>query len=119
MNALAPISAAPRSPRFQPSRGSLAKSYAAARLAADPPPGALRLFDTVPPGHLVLYAPDDAAAPLIQAGEIAIVDPEVCDFFVSDGLSMVAWGRRSEVQYGRARTSYVLREVHRSTRRPI
>lgn len=112
---IAPVSAAARPPRFPPARGSLAEAWAAARSDTGAPDGALRLFDTVPPGHLVHHASDDGAAPLIRAGEIAVIDPNVCDFFREEGgLYLICWGRRLQEKYGRAQLRFALHEVHRS-----
>jgi len=97
-----------RPPRFPPSRGSLAEAHA----AADPPPGALKLFDAVPRGCLVHVAADGSAEPLIRVGEIVIVDPSDRRFVEVPGLFLICWASRGPERYATRRFSFALREVH-------
>lgn len=99
---------ASRPPRVTPSRETLDQAHA----AADPPPGALKLFDAVPRGCLVHAAADGAAEPLIRAGEIAIVDPFDRRFVEVPGLFLICWASRGPERYATRRFSFALREVH-------
>lgn len=101
-----------RPSRVTPSCESLDEAHAAARCAADPPPCALKLFDDVPRGCLVHHASDDSAAPLIRAGEIAIVDPSDRRFVEVPGLFLICWASRGPERYATRRFSFALREVH-------
>jgi hypothetical protein len=50
-----------------------------ARDIAIRPAGALKLFHRVPPWAVVHAQPDAAAAPMIEQGDIVVVDPGACN----------------------------------------